>query len=167
MAIRLLAEQRAHRKRRRPARLVVRRLHVAEVLGQRFAFSPYFDKKRCSLRMQKQQQPAAMPTAEFKTKARPLHVHVTHTPPSINAHSSSEEAKAGAEDVVASVTEGEENLGEPTAPSAPTDVGMISSLTLLPSEFSTGSYGWKGSKKVWVELQGAEGTVEKVQVMLT
>lgn len=51
------------------------------------------------------------------------------------------------------------------------DSGAISTLTLLPSSFSTGSYGWKGSKKVWVELQNGEvdedGKKEKVQVMLT
>lgn len=50
------------------------------------------------------------------------------------------------------------------------DKGLIGTLTLVPDSFSTGSYGWKGSKRITVELQdseGAEGEKEKVQVMLT
>lgn len=51
------------------------------------------------------------------------------------------------------------------------DVGFIGNLTLLPTTFSTGSYGWKGNKKITVELQSghidAEGGREKVQVMLS
>jgi hypothetical protein len=52
----------------------------------------------------------------------------------------------------------------------PADDGFIGNLTLLPSSFTTGSYGWKGSKRIVVELQngetGEDGR-EKVQVMLT
>jgi hypothetical protein len=42
-------------------------------------------------------------------------------------------------------------------------------MTLVPSSFSTGSYGWKGSKRITVELQTSEdgGAKEKVQVMFT
>lgn len=52
------------------------------------------------------------------------------------------------------------------------DVGFIGNLTLVPSSFSTGSYGWKGSKRITVELQasneeGEGGTKEKVVVMFT
>ena len=51
------------------------------------------------------------------------------------------------------------------------DVGSIGNLTLLPTVFSTKSYGWKGSKRLTVELQDgdtdAEGGKEKVQIMLT
>jgi len=51
------------------------------------------------------------------------------------------------------------------------DTGFIENLTLLPSSFTTGSYGWNGSKHITVELQGgdgnSEGGKEKVQVMLS
>ena len=51
------------------------------------------------------------------------------------------------------------------------DVGSIGNLTLLPTVFSTKSYGWKGSKRLTVELQDgdtdAEGGKEKVQITLT
>ncbi|KAF8160623.1 hypothetical protein B0H34DRAFT_806152 [Crassisporium funariophilum] len=99
-----------------------------------------------------------LPTADFKTKALPLHVNLTHTPPSIRKEGSidgngNEDVMEGAQDIVAE------------------DVGFIGNLTLLPSSFATGSYGWKGSKRITVELQGGdsdgEGGKEKVQVMLT
>ncbi|KAF6764694.1 hypothetical protein DFP72DRAFT_839754 [Ephemerocybe angulata] len=102
----------------------------------------------------------AMPVSEFKEKARPLHVHLTHTPPSIVE-------KDGEEDVEGIVAA---TANAPTSPAASIDSGLISSLTLLPSTFSTGSYGWKGSRKVWVELQNTEAGEngrEKVQVMFT
>jgi hypothetical protein len=49
------------------------------------------------------------------------------------------------------------------------DPGFVGNLTLVPSSFSTGSYGWKGSKRITVELQNSEDgdAKEKVQVMLT
>ena len=87
---------------------------------------------------------AAIPASAFKAKALPLHVNITHTPPSI----------VTTEDVDAA---------------APEDVGLIGTLTLVPSSFSTGSYGWKGSKRITVELQDSESGEhgkEKVQVML-
>ncbi|KAJ3981107.1 hypothetical protein F5890DRAFT_1575274 [Lentinula detonsa] len=84
---------------------------------------------------------AVLPASQFKAKALPLHVNVTHTPPS-----------AGDDD---------------TVPSTSADPGQLGSLTLLPSSFNTGSYGWKGSKRLAVELENDTGTKEKVQVMLT
>ncbi|KIK03794.1 hypothetical protein K443DRAFT_49317, partial [Laccaria amethystina LaAM-08-1] len=87
----------------------------------------------------------AIPASAFKAKALPLHVNITHTPPSIVT---TEDADAV----------------------APEDVGLIGTLTLVPSTFSTGSYGWKGSKRITVELQGSETSEhgkEKVQVMLS
>ncbi|CAA7265308.1 unnamed protein product [Cyclocybe aegerita] len=96
-------------------------------------------------------------TDEFKAKALPLHVHLTHTPPSIQ--------KEGAVD-----SEGKEEAPPPSDASAE-DVGFIGNVTLVPSTFSTGSYGWKGSKRITVELQGgeadAEGGKEKVTIMLS
>ena len=51
------------------------------------------------------------------------------------------------------------------------DIGFIENLTLLPTSFTTGSYGWKGSKRITVELQGGDDDddsgKEKVQVMLS
>ncbi|KAJ3907183.1 hypothetical protein F5879DRAFT_943200 [Lentinula edodes] len=84
---------------------------------------------------------AVLPASQFKAKALPLHVNVTHTPPS-----------AGDDD---------------TVPSTSADPGQLGSLTLVPSSFNTGSYGWKGSKRLTVELENDTGTKEKVQVMLT
>lgn len=60
--------------------------------------------------------------------------------------------------------------GGSEAPPVEDDVGLIENLTLLPSSFATGSYGWKGSKRITVELQGGndgEGEKGKVQVMLS
>jgi hypothetical protein len=86
----------------------------------------------------------AIPTATFKATALPLHVNLTHTPPTI-ADPESEAVSA----VIA-------------------DPGFVGNLTLVPSSFATGSYGWKGSKRITVELQNPQGEAkEKVQVMLT
>jgi len=55
-------------------------------------------------------------------------------------------------------------------PAAATQVpGFIGHLSLAPTNFSTGSYGWKGSKKILVELERSEGDggeKEKVWVQL-
>ncbi|KAF9009496.1 hypothetical protein BDQ17DRAFT_1421672 [Cyathus striatus] len=84
----------------------------------------------------------AIPTSEFKSKALPLHINITHTPPSV--------------------------LEDDTDNAVPSDAGLIGNLTLIPSSFSTGSYGWKGNKRITVELQGSDGeSKEKVQVMLS
>ncbi|KAG5647189.1 hypothetical protein DXG03_001148 [Asterophora parasitica] len=85
----------------------------------------------------------AMPVAAFKATALPVHVNLTHTPPTI----------ADPDEVVSAAT---------------ADPGFIGNLTLVPSSFSTGSYGWKGSKRITIELQNTESdTKEKVQVMLS
>ncbi|KAJ7091403.1 hypothetical protein B0H15DRAFT_835964 [Mycena belliarum] len=84
----------------------------------------------------------AIPTSAFLGKALPLHMNLTHTPPSI----------ADAESV----------------PAAGEDPGHLGSVTLVAAAFSTGSYGWKGNKRLTIELMNAEGgTKEKVTVMLT
>ncbi|KAF7307689.1 hypothetical protein MKEN_01128900 [Mycena kentingensis (nom. inval.)] len=83
---------------------------------------------------------AAIPTSEFKSKALPLHVNITHTPPTL----------------------------EPgKTPIAKLDPGHLGGLTLVATSFSTGSYGWKGAKRMTIELQNDEsGEKEKVTVML-
>lgn len=93
--------------------------------------------------------------AAFKAKALPLHLNLTHTPPSITKEGDIDD-------------EGKEVGQTDTA----ADVGFIGNLTLVPSSFSTGSYGWKGSKRITVELQASDeegegGTKEKVVVMFT
>lgn len=48
-------------------------------------------------------------------------------------------------------------------------LGFIGHLALAPTNFSTGSYGWKGYKKILVELERSEGDggeKEKVWVQL-
>nr|GAT60488.1 predicted protein [Mycena chlorophos] len=83
---------------------------------------------------------AAIPVKEFKAKALPLHISVTHTPPAL------EEGKT---------------------PVAKLDPGHLGSLALVATSFSTGSYGWKGSKRLTIELQNSDsGEKEKVSVML-
>lgn len=81
-----------------------------------------------------------MAQSAFKSRAVPLHVSITTTSPSL---------------------EGQE--------SAPVDPGFLASTTLDPSTFSTGSFGWKGHKRMVVELPKAEGEGEgeKVHVTLT
>ncbi|KAG6900439.1 hypothetical protein C0993_010486 [Termitomyces sp. T159_Od127] len=73
----------------------------------------------------------------FKSIASPLHVNFTHMAP-VNA----EESEA-----------------------ASFDSGLIAEVILAPDTFSTGSFGWKGSKRVAIELPGSN--TGKVQVMLT
>ncbi|OCH90620.1 hypothetical protein OBBRIDRAFT_730439, partial [Obba rivulosa] len=85
---------------------------------------------------------AHMAAGTFKSRALPLHVNVTHTPPAL--------------------------VDDDTVSVAVTDPGFVGTTTLVPTTFSTGTYGWKGSKRVTVELQNAEGEEkEKVHVMLT
>ncbi len=71
-----------------------------------------------------------------------MHVNVTHTPPV---------------------------MGEENGPSTvPADLGFLGALSLQPSTFATGSYGWKGSKRLTIELVDPDGEEkERVQVMLT
>jgi hypothetical protein len=86
------------------------------------------------------QAPAA---SSFKSRALPLHVNVTHTPPAIP--------------------------DKDTENASTADPGFLGSLALVPSTFATGSYGWKGTKRFTVELDDPEGGdgAEKVHVMLT
>ncbi|KAF8061653.1 hypothetical protein FPV67DRAFT_1509787 [Lyophyllum atratum] len=85
-----------------------------------------------------------IPAATFKATALPVHVNLTHTPPSI-ADPDTEAVQT-----------------------ATADPGFIGNLTLVPSTFSTGSYGWKGNKRITIELENsAGGEKQKVQVMLT
>ncbi|KAH9939591.1 hypothetical protein B0H21DRAFT_711119 [Amylocystis lapponica] len=84
---------------------------------------------------------ASMAASTFKARALPLHVNITHTPPVI---------------------------GDDTATAASADPGFVGTTALLPSTFSTGSYGWKGNKRITIELESGEGgEKEKVHVMLT
>ena len=78
----------------------------------------------------------------FMTNAARFHVNLTHTPPTTDADGN---------------------------PLAPADPGFIGNLTLAPSNFTTGSYGWKGSKRITIEVQDPQGGAEKneLQVMLT
>ncbi|KAG9318226.1 hypothetical protein JVU11DRAFT_307 [Chiua virens] len=86
----------------------------------------------------------SMAQSTFKSRATPLYVSISTTAP---------------------VAEGE---GEETAPADP---GFLASTTLVPSTFATGSFGWKGHKRMVVELPKTEGEGEgegeKVHVMLT
>lgn len=72
----------------------------------------------------------------------PLYVSITATPPA---------------------SEGQE--------AAPADPGFLASATLVPNTFATGSFGWKGYRRMVVELPKAEGEGEgegeKVHVTLT
>ncbi|KAI0648366.1 hypothetical protein C8Q79DRAFT_571494 [Trametes meyenii] len=82
-----------------------------------------------------------MAAATFKSRALPLHINITHTPPVL------------ADD------------GTTTLASA--DPGFVGSTTLLPGTFSTGSYGWKGAKRLTIEIENPDGgEKEKVHVML-
>ncbi|KAH8100243.1 hypothetical protein BXZ70DRAFT_178279 [Cristinia sonorae] len=85
---------------------------------------------------------ANLPANEFKSRALPLHINITHTPPSIPDNETTNATEA--------------------------DPGFIGTTALVPSVFSTGSYGWKGNKRITIELENREtGEKEKVQVMLT
>ncbi|KAG6836931.1 hypothetical protein H0H93_001093 [Arthromyces matolae] len=76
---------------------------------------------------------------EFYSSATPLHVNITGTPSNI----------------------ADRELSEPIVHGA--DAG----IALVPSTFSTGSLGWKGSKRITVELHSEGGEKEKVEVMLS
>lgn len=54
-----------------------------------------------------------------------------------------------------------------TVPAASADPGFIGGVKCLPSQFSTGSYGWKGNRRVTVEVKNEAGEMEKVQVQVT
>lgn len=48
-----------------------------------------------------------------------------------------------------------------------TDPGFVASMTLAPGVFAKGSFGWKASRRVAVELQNADGKKEKVMVTMS
>jgi len=84
----------------------------------------------------------------FLARALPLHINITHTPPAI--------------------PDGEEER----VPATDADPGFLGTTALVPSGFTTGSYGWKGNKRLTIELPGAEGVEgggekERVHVMIT
>lgn len=107
---------------------------------------------------------STLSAAEFTSRALPLHVNITHTPPSITKEDDNDDNNSSGKEEEKAPEEGNVNV---TA----SDVGFIGNLTLVPTSFSTGSYGWKGSKRITVELQGGdsdkEGHKEKVQVILS
>ncbi|KAL1743675.1 hypothetical protein HDZ31DRAFT_74721 [Schizophyllum fasciatum] len=95
-------------------------------------------------------------SSDFKASAMPLHLNITHTPPAISEKPSS---KDGAKDKDADAA---------VVPVAHTDPGFLGSMTLVPTVFNTGSYGWKGNKRIQVEIMNSEtGQKEKVQVQMT
>ncbi|KAF8610604.1 hypothetical protein BDV93DRAFT_601593 [Ceratobasidium sp. AG-I] len=80
-------------------------------------------------------KPALSPE-DFKSKALPLHINITQTPPKIDESSEKSD-----------------------------DSGFIAAIAMQPSTFSTGSYGWKGSRRLTIPLEGgADG--ETVTVMI-
>ncbi|CAE6492532.1 unnamed protein product [Rhizoctonia solani] len=80
---------------------------------------------------------APLSAEDFKSKALPLHVNLTQTPPKLEGES---------------------------AP-ATSDDGLLASIAMQPTTFQTGSYGWKGSRRMTIPLPGGtEG--ETVTVMI-
>jgi len=77
----------------------------------------------------------------FLAKALPITVNITNTPPPITD---------------------ENNVSTTSA-----DPGYIGGVKCLPSHFSTGSYGWKGGKRITIEVPNEAGELEKVQVQVT
>jgi hypothetical protein len=48
------------------------------------------------------------------------------------------------------------------------DTNLLGAVALRPCSFTTGSYGWKGSKRLAIDLvDPTGGEKKKVQVMLT
>ncbi|KAI5896278.1 uncharacterized protein SCHCODRAFT_02614432 [Schizophyllum commune H4-8] len=103
-------------------------------------------------------------SADFKASAMPLHLNITHTPPAISEKPSSggkpaSKGKPSSKDA---------KDKEETVSVASTDPGFLGSMTLVPTVFNTGSYGWKGNKRIQVEIMNSEtGVKEKVQVQMT
>jgi zona occludens toxin (predicted ATPase) len=84
---------------------------------------------------------ATMSHEGFMSNAPKIYVNLTHTPPPTDADG---------------------------APSTVDDLGFLGNLVLVPTSFSTGSYGWKTSKKLTIELEDSQGgsEKEKLQVIL-
>jgi hypothetical protein len=86
-----------------------------------------------------------MSAEDFQKCALPLHVHFTHTPPSVSS------PKKGSSE-----------------PNKTIDAGHLGSVTMLPSTFSTGSHGWKASKPMAIELTDPDtGKRTKVNVQIS
>ncbi|KAI0293414.1 hypothetical protein BC826DRAFT_1105068 [Russula brevipes] len=86
--------------------------------------------------------PKAIPASAFKRGAVPLHVTVTDTP------------STGGND--------DNNASE-----APVDPRFLGAVALQPCTFTTGSYGWKGSKRLAVDIiDPKSGETKKVQVIV-
>jgi len=86
--------------------------------------------------------PKAIPASTFKAHAVPLHVTVADTPPTVR----------------------DENSESP----APVDPGILGAVVLQPCTFATGSYGWKGNRRLAIDIvDPMSGEKNKVQVMLT
>ncbi|OCH90619.1 hypothetical protein OBBRIDRAFT_825808 [Obba rivulosa] len=78
----------------------------------------------------------------FKSRAPPLHVILTETPPGDN--------------------DDDESALETTDP------GYVAVAELVPCRLSSGTYGWKGAKEFALELKGEEGhKTERVHVVWT
>jgi hypothetical protein len=85
----------------------------------------------------------AIPASAFKAHAVPLHVTVTDTPPTVRDDESD------------------------SASPAPVDPGFLGAVALQPCTFTTGSYGWKGSRRLAIDIvDPISGEKNKVQVML-
>ncbi|KAF8479109.1 hypothetical protein DFH94DRAFT_693481 [Russula ochroleuca] len=67
-----------------------------------------------------------MPASDFKARAVPLHVAVSRTPPAVR--------------------------DDKSASPAPIDTDFIGAVALQPCSFTTGSYGWKGSKRLAIDV---------------
>ena len=80
-----------------------------------------------------------MGASAFHSRAQPIHINITHTEPLVDVDA------------------------------AEKDPGFLGSVSLAATTFSTGSFGWKGNKRMTVDLPKMEGQeeAEKVQVMLT
>jgi hypothetical protein len=69
-------------------------------------------------------------------RALPITVNITSTPPPIT--------------------------DETNVSATSTDPGYIGGVKCLASQFSTGSYGWKGNKRLTIEVPNEAGEMEKV-----
>lgn len=98
----------------------------------------------------------SMAASAFLANALPITANITHTPPpliDVNANANANEKEKDSDEAMVSTT---------TA-----DTGFISGLKLLTTTFQTGSYGWKGNKRVMVEIKNEKGEMEKVPVQVT
>jgi hypothetical protein len=69
-------------------------------------------------------------------KALPISANLTNTPPSV--------------------------ADDESVPAASADPGFIGGVKCLPNQFTTGSYGWKGNRRVSIEVRNEAGEMEKV-----